>query len=251
MTISRCSALLAALLVAGCGSPLKAGDAVAIADANASDVAGSDAGMRPAIADAELLARAFQAVYGHRTAFEQGNGSGKWVTAPETLFHNGKHRVLIASDQPLYQRGKMLRVSYLDSDGDGKPYRVRKTWELGPRFVYDWNVSGFFGPPTLYVAEASMGAGSSCGTFWLIELRDEGPVTVAEGPLSYGVYYKEPHAQVGGEIVGIEQGRSFRVKYTGAENLTETWLREGDHYVRSSRQRLSDVCDWEGDGVKQ
>lgn len=253
MTISRSRiALLAMLALAGCG-PAKSEEAspVAVADANASGVADSDAGMRPAITVAEHLARGFQAVYGHRAAFEQGSGSEKRVTTPETLFYNGRHSILITSDQPLYQRGKMLRVSYLDSDGGDKPYKMRKTWELGPRFVYDWNVTGFFGPTTLYVAEASVGAGQSCGTFWLIELRDEGPVTVATGPLSFYDNLREPAFEVNGEITDIQSGRGFSVRYSGGETLTERWERKGDHYERAPGKRLKDYCDWAADGVAQ
>ncbi len=131
----------------------------------------------------------------------------------------------------------VIAVYYLRESGDGftlaKAYPEAVTaGSFGD--LADWSVSPAFAKmPTLVVEGGGTWQGCTVAFAELVELRPDGPATVASVPMVYddsGMVEESPQS-LEGEITDIVQDRSFTVRYKGTRSFAERYVRRGDRFV--------------------
>lgn len=244
MTIFRFSALLAALLLVGCGAPQSANQAH-----EAPNAVTAAKGVR-ALPEAEQKARAFKSVFGKAEPVESDEG---FVTKAGKLIWQGERAVLITvteSEGACHACAGSLGIYYLVPEGDG--FRVTgKFPEAVAGNGYggapsEWSVSEKFGPvPVIYSEFGWSGQGYTCTNFDLTELRADRPGRVARVPTFYDdgdTGSPDAKGTIEGKFGAIVPGKSFVVHYKGFKNFDETWTRDGSGEYRLAGKTRMLTC---------
>ena len=135
-----------------------------------------------------------------------------------------------------------IDVSYLRKTGDGTV--VAKHFPATVRLgsfgsMSDWSVDNRFARyPVIVSNGGGTWQGQTCSWTVLTELRPEGPVELVSFENSYdnSGYIgddnenSEKATSVESEIDGIEKDKSFTVRFTGTQNFTARYVRQGDKY---------------------
>jgi hypothetical protein len=97
------------------------------------------------------------------------------------------------------------------------------TWTIDDRLT-EW--------PVIVTETGLRWHGRTCTYLMLTELRPRNPFTLTPIALSYASDGStREQAETHGEIVDIERGRSFTVRYTGTRNFEQTYQRESSDDV--------------------
>lgn len=245
MTISRFSVLLAALLLAACGTPAVTNAAHDTPKPAATAVA---EGVR-ALPVAEQQALAFKTVFGKAEPVEEARGEG-FETKAGKLIWQGDRAVLITvteSEGACHACAGSLGVYYLVPKGDG----FQVTGKFPEAVAGDgygqapvtWSVSDKFGPvPVIYSEFSWQGQGYTCLTFDLTELRPDKPARIARVPTFYDdsdTGSDEAKGEIEGKFKTIVPGKSFTLHYAGAATFDETWTLGADgQYKLAGKTRM-------------
>lgn len=243
MTISRFSALLATLLVAGCGMQPVANRTQEAPKAAAQGVHALD--------EKEQKALAFKAVFGRAEPVAAAGDEGLETKAAKLVWQ-GDRAVLITLTESAEDAGAChacsgsLGIYYLKPQGDGFEVTgkfpeavIGNGFGAGPT---DWSISDKFGPvPVIYSEAGWTGQGYTCSTFRLTELRADKPVEVAKVPIFYDdgdTGAPDAKGKLEGKFGGIVPGKSFTLNFAGFKRFSQTWIRKGDSYVLSGADQM-------------
>ncbi len=244
MTIFRSSALIAVLLLAGCGAPAvknEAPEAAATPDAT------------PARVVPEDEARAFQAVFGQASPIAVKVKQDEEITRSEQLIRLGDRAVLITSTQlkqGCHYCAGWLGIYYLKPAGDSFTVTGRFPHAVdGSGGAPAWTVSDRFGSLAIESKSGSGGQGYVCNWLELVDFPPEGPrklvkVTVDFDETGPGPDIIPGSLQVSGKIGDIVPGKSFTVDYsgikvaTGKQRFSETYRRTATGYARVGKSRV-------------
>ena len=254
MTIFRSSALIAALLLAGCGGQPAANQVAATpSPALAAGVRTPD--------EKEQQVLAFQAVFGKAPPFVRQVDRDEETTSPVQLIRLGDRAILITKTelaQGCHYCGGSLGIFYLKPAGGtftvtGKFPRATLLGSFG--LAPKWSVSNEFGPvPTLVARNGTGGQGYSCGSIELTELAADRPRKLVTVTADYDGTGGGPRPNPGsfqlkGEIGKIVPGKSFTMHYTGIrigsgpQNFSETYVRTANGYALAGKSKLQPCHD--------
>ena len=252
MTIFRSSALIAAMLIAGCSAPQSANKAPGVPEA-ASSPAASGARLS---GEKEQEALAFLTVFGKAPPLVRQVDHDQETTSPVQLIRQGDRAILITTTelgQGCHYCGGSLGIYYLKRAGDtftvvGKFPRATLSGSFGR--APEWSVSNKFGSvPTLVARNGTGGQGYACGSIELIELAADRPrklvrVTADEDGTGDGPRPNPGSFQLKGEIGEIVPGKSFTMNYTGIkvgagpQSFSEAYVRTANGYSLVGKSKL-------------
>jgi hypothetical protein len=193
------------------------------------------------LTEPEQRSRAFEAAFnGHGQAVTQLNGR-TYTYTPIKLTWIGDRAVLISggTTDNCHLCDGVLAVHYLRAAGD--KFQVTGSWldavsggswGKPPK----WHVTNAFTIfPAIYEEGRYTGQGCTSSGATLTELAPARPVRSASIRLLYdkgGTLGADAAAptRVEGKIANVKKDVSFDVVYTGAQQLTETWVKRGDHF---------------------
>jgi hypothetical protein len=193
------------------------------------------------LTEPEQRSRAFEAAFNaHGQAVTQVNGR-TYTYTPIKLSWIGDRAVLISggTTDNCHLCDGVLAVHYLRAAGD--KFQVTGSWldavsggswGKPPK----WHVTNAFTSfPAIYEEGGYTGQGCTSSMATITELAPARPVRSASIRLLYdnggtlGADAAAP-ARVEGRIANVKKDVSFDVVYTGAQQLTETWVKRGDHF---------------------
>jgi len=193
------------------------------------------------LTEPEQRSRAFEAAFNARgQAATQVNGR-TYTYAPMKLSWIGDRAVLISggTTDNCHLCDGLLAVHYLRSAGD--KFQVTGSW-LDAVSGGSWGkppkwhfANAFTSFPAIYEEGGYTGQGCTSSMATLTELAPARPVRSASIRLLYdngGTLGADAAAptRIEGKIANVKKDVSFDVVYTGAQQLTETWVKRGDHF---------------------
>lgn len=223
------------------------------ADGNA-EVAAEPEDETPAVrrlSEREQLAAAFRAAFGDRTTRTLDTGDARFT--PGRLVWLGDRAALISPGEiadACHGCYGSLAIHYLRPTGAG--FEVEGEWlerAGGSSFGAagsNWGVTDRFGPnPVVYAESGFTGQGYTCTVMTMTELAPREPIESEGVPIhmdNAGAVLDDtgqtsggdPPREVSGEIVNVQKGRGFTVRFTGTERFDETYVYRAGRFVRTS-----------------
>ncbi len=204
----------------------------------------------PAMPDQVMrTAAAFQAAFGHASPAAADIGDEHVVFSSARLIDTSFGPVLVSQgevENASHASSGKIAVHYLSESGG--VFRVTKSFvpavEAGSfGTLSQWSVSAnLTGKPLIYTEGGGTWQGYTCAYAVLTELQPSGPKELASIPIAYddsGARMDNEKAQsIEGKIDHIVQGKAFDVSYTGTQNFSDHYVRQGDAYINVSKAQM-------------
>ena len=194
--------------------------------------------------DAQVRAQAFRAAWGSGAPFhfkaKEGDEDQTYSKSRLVALSPGLYALISEGmGGEGHASSGSLAIHYLQQVADG--FKLKGAW---PAILYSgtwgappaWEIRSDLTPePTLVAAAGGTWQGYSCDWTHVIELTKDRPIIRIE---QIGTGYSDGGARVEGEketslrgeLLPGEKGRTLRVRYTGARNVTVTYAKVGDSY---------------------
>lgn len=189
-----------------------------------------------ALDEKQKLLKAFDTFYGkEKTRNIEGE---KIEFTPEKIISTNFAKILIVKGEVLdafpANEGKLYAHYFVVENGEIKKQKSYEPMVEAGSFgnFTDWGISDkFTNNPVIFVEGGGVWQGIMCVSTTLIEITDRGPVEL----LNIISQRSNDEKKIKGKIENIIKNKSFDIKYTGDNNETSHYIKQGAKFINQSK----------------